>query len=348
MSEEIQAEINLNDVARKLVKFIKYFLNYKWWFILVVFIGSCLSVVKRQNQEDVYVAETSLQINQENSGGIGDMLGLVSNIGFGKRGRGMEDAKFLDIAQSNDIIARTLLSSFKKDSTLLDLFLSISPRTEEFVSELFPDRWDYPDSISDFSEKDWTIIKNICFVLKGKMIVFETSEDGVISLTVKSNNQKFSVEFSTAYLNLVNSYFVEKNTLKDKIVVDKISFVVDSVRQVLFQKESELATFRDKNNFTVLSKGLTDLGRLEREVHILNMMYLQSVNRLEISKFKLLNNTPIIDVYDNPHYPLINEKQGVIKSVIIGAVVGGVVFVFFLFCFLLITKLKNSLQEVYI
>ena len=70
-------------------------------------------------------------------------------------------------------------------------------------------------------------------------------------------------------------------------------------------------------------------------------MYSEVLRNLEITRFSLMNNTPLIQIIDGPRYPLPYEKPSKRKALIIGGFLGG-----FLCClYLIMKKILSNLMD---
>ena len=69
-------------------------------------------------------------------------------------------------------------------------------------------------------------------------------------------------------------------------------------------------------------KGLLEEIRLKRDVEILNIMYGEIVKNLEVSKFTLLNNEPLLNIIDRPTLPLKVNKLSMIAAFILFSILG--------------------------
>jgi uncharacterized protein involved in exopolysaccharide biosynthesis len=75
----------------------------------------------------------------------------------------------------------------------------------------------------------------------------------------------------------------------------------------------------------VRTAGLLEKRRSERDLRILNEMYIEIMKQLEIMNFKLLDKKSPIYVLSSPRYPLVPKKRSLLVSIIIGSLLGFVV-----------------------
>ena len=70
-------------------------------------------------------------------------------------------------------------------------------------------------------------------------------------------------------------------------------------------------------------------------------MYGEIVKNLELSKFTLINNKPLLNIIDRPNLPLKGNKISVVKAFILFSIMGG-----FIICLYLIFRqvIRDELQ----
>tara|TARA_B110000211_G_scaffold233817_1_gene301129 strand:+ start:957 stop:1997 length:1041 start_codon:yes stop_codon:yes gene_type:complete len=339
-------EINIIEILRKVLWFLKELKKKRWSIFLFAVFGSILIGTYAFKQPPVFIAQSQLHIDQENIGGLGGVLGLVGKIGLGnKKGGALTEDKLLTISKAKPVVIGALLQEYTKDSTLMDLYLKLNSNIQDLIEERFDGTWKYPKTIDSFSREDWYIGKKIYDDLILNKIKFELGEDGVVTLEITSNNPEFSVEFNEKYLDKVNKYFIKKNTSKEIGIVNNIKQVVDSVFNVLSIKEVELALLKDNNRSLVKSNAMMKNIVLEREVQLLNMLYMESVNRLELAKFNLLSSTPVLEIFDRPQYPIKPIEFGIIKGILLGGIGFGFLGVFIFGGLISLRSLKQILAE---
>ena len=120
----------------------------------------------------------------------------------------------------------------------------------------------------------------------------------------------------------LEEYYTIFQTAKSKNTLDFLSFRADSVLLELKNAEFRYASYKDANFGVQRAKGLLDEIRLKRDVEILNIMYGEIVKNLEISKFTLLNNKPLLNIIDSPTLPLKVNKLSMIAAFILFSILG--------------------------
>ena len=126
----------------------------------------------------------------------------------------------------------------------------------------------------------------------------------------------------------LEEYYTIFQTAKSKNTLDFLSFRADSVLNELKKAEYKYASYKDSNFGVQRAKGLLEEIRLKRDVEILNIMYGEIVKNLEVSKFTLLNNEPLLNIIDTPTLPLKVNKLPMIAAFILFSILGMLIYSF--------------------
>jgi len=110
----------------------------------------------------------------------------------------------------------------------------------------------------------------------------------------------------------LSEFYVSKTNQRQRETYTMAQNYFDSLSLELRQAEFELASLKDKNVLKVKSKGVLEELRTLRKVETLNVAYTESLKNLELSKFNLINQTPILQLIDRPVYPLKENKANII------------------------------------
>ena len=107
--------------------------------------------------------------------------------------------------------------------------------------------------------------------------------------------------------------YIRYQTAQSNNSLEFLSSRADSVFIELENAEEEFAKVKDINQRIIKASGRLKELQLIRNVEVLNTMYIEIIKNLEISKITLLNQTPIIQIIDNPILPL-NVDDGIGSS----------------------------------
>jgi hypothetical protein len=213
--------------------------------------------------------------------------------------------------------------------------------------------WENNDSLKNFrflhNKENLTVLENKVFkifysrILKS-ILTTEKLKSGIIVITTNSESELFSINFNRCIVDAVTSFYKNRITEKGRQNVSIIQHRVDSIAIALKDAEFALARWKDANFQMVKAQGLIAEMDLRRNVEFGNSIYIEGVKQLEISKFALLQDTPFLQIIDQPSFPIEpSGKVSAIKGGILGCIIGFILSVIYIF---VQKKYKDLMLEV--
>jgi hypothetical protein len=159
----------------------------------------------------------------------------------------------------------------------------------------------------------------------------------ILSIEVTSENEIFSKIFCENLAKEASDFYIETKSKKARINVDILQKQLDSVKTALNMNIAGAAAAFD--NIYNLNPAFNIKGapskKKQIDVQANTAIFTNIVAQLELAKITLRKETPLIQLIDSPVYPLIKEKFGKLKSVLLGGFLALFLFVlFFTFIFL--------------
>jgi uncharacterized protein involved in exopolysaccharide biosynthesis len=347
-------EISIRDVILKIQSGIRY-LKSKWLTILFIgiiggFIGLLYTIINKTK----YTASCTFVLDEgSRGGGLSQYAGLASMAGIDLGGGGGSEGLFqgdniLELYKSRLMIEKALLSeaSFNGGKELLiNRYI-----TSNKLRPIWKDR-DKINQISfdgdpdKFDRTQDSLITSIVEIFN-KNILLVTKPDkklSIISVEVTSIDELFAKNFADKLVETVNNFYIQTKTKKASEIVRLLQKQVDSVRYVLNSSISGVASAIDaapNANPSLLSLRVPS-QRKQVDVQASTAIYSEIVKNLELSKMKLRQETPLIQVIDKPVLPLKIDKLSKLKGIIIGMFFG----MFFTSAYFIIKKLFNNLMN---
>jgi hypothetical protein len=154
----------------------------------------------------------------------------------------------------------------------------------------------------------------------------------ILSVAYTSTNQELSKNFNEVLVENVNDFYLKSKTKKTGENLRVLAFQADSVKRVLDRVILDLAQFDDRNpNANPLrSENQVPRQKIMIDLQASSAVYQEIVKNLEIAKLSHRNSTPLIQIIDEPTYPLKDDRMKWYKAVVIGVFAGGVLIVAFL------------------
>ncbi len=350
---EEEEGLSLIDMIISLKEFLAE-MKRKWLFIAVtVCITSGIGLIYSYIRKAEYSASSTMMLESSKDGGaMSGAMALASQFGLMSGGSSavINEDKLLEIIKAETIIRTALLKKATIDSTT-DLMAN------HFIDLFgYKEAWEDNDSLRGFrfpiekeagglinlkgnlSEKENSVLKMFCAQISTNLLTADKSKSGIITITTKTKSELFSIYLNQYLVEALTSFYVERITEKGRANLSIVQKRVDSISIALKDAEFTLARWKDANYQLVKAQGMIEELRLRRDVEVCNSIYLEGFKQLEISKFTLLQQTPFLQIIDQPTLPLLPiGKISLLKGLIIGFIIG-----FFLSCLYIFARKKYA------
>lgn len=362
----LKEEISLKDLILKMGDWFR-FLWSKWLIILVFgLLGGGLGFIYASLKKTIYIATTTFVLEDEQSGGggLGNLAGLASMAGVDLTSGGgiFQGDNLLQLYKSRKMIEQTLLTkvdSLGKKQLLVDFYITSNNLRESWnkndaLKDLTFSSGNLKDSIvingsliKNFSRVQDSVLGVIVKDINRNYLVVDKvdKKSGIIKVEVVGRDEHFSKVFNEQLVKNVNKFYLQTKTKKlvDNVVI--LQEKTDSVRAVMNGAIYSVATTTDATpnlNPTRQVQRVAPVQQAQFSVETNKLVLSSLVQNLEMSKVALKREAPLIQIIDEPIYPLQKERLGKSKAMLIG----GILFSFFI-VFLLSFKLflKNVLLD---
>jgi Chain length determinant protein len=351
-------EISLKELIHKIREWWRYLLS-KWMIILFFgLLGGALGFAYAYYKKPIYTATTTFVLEDEKGGGgLGNLAGLASMAGVDLGGGGggiFQGDNILGLYKSRSMLEQTLMSNVDIDGKrqlLVDYYIQFNQLRKDwaenpdltklkFKSDTLPDGGivikpnRLRDSVLSVIVDD--INKNYLTVAK------PDKKLSTIQVDVKAKNEVFAKSFNDALVKNVNEFYIRTKTKKTLENVLILQYKTDSVRKVMngaIYSAVAVADATPNLNPTRQVQRVVPAQRAQFSAESSKAIYTEMVKNLEMTKMSLLKETPLLEVIDQPIYPLKIEKFGKLK----GIVIGGLLFGFLTALFLVFKYVVNKI-----
>lgn len=353
-------EISLKELILKIRKWWRYLWSKKWTIIIGGIIGGALGLAYSFIKKPVYTATTTFVLEAgEKGGGLSQYAGIASMMGIDLGGGGggiFQGDNILELYKSRNMLEKTLFSPLDSVSKqpLIERYIEFNKirRGWEKKPELNELRFtiaDLKQKIADSKAqrlRDSVIGKIVEGIVKGSLSVSKPDKKlSIIKVDVKSNDEIFSKRFNEELVKNVNDFYVQTKTRKSLDNVAILQHKTDSVRNVMNGAIYSAVVVADATpnlNPTKQVQRAAPVQRAQFSAETNKAILGEMVKNLEMSKMALAKETPLIQVVDEPIYPLKRDKIGKVK----GIVLGGMIFFVFMVIFLILKELyRNAVKR---
>ena len=322
-------EVSVNEIVEKLRGLSKY-LRGKWILFIFTFItGGLIGFGYFSAQTPKYIAECTF-ILEEKGSQSGGLAGLASQFGLDFGGGGSSSLfagdNLLEIIPSRNIIEKVLLT--KADSsaeTLADIYLNFSGMKMSWAKKQVLQHFSFAD-VKDYHNMSLVqdsvlniIYKNL--VKDNLTVVWTRKKASLIKVSVISTNEKFSKYVTERIVEDAKLLYIDFKTNTAQANVNRLQIRADSILALLNAKSYENAQLQVMNANPAMKAVFVPTEIATRDKVVLGSIYTEVVKNLEASKIMLSQQTPVIQILDEPQFPLEKVKTSLIKALFTGMIV---------------------------
>lgn len=344
-------ELSVKELILSMKAWIRYIWS-KWRIILIAgVIGALVGLAYSLWEKPLYTATTTFVLESSGSkNGLGRLAGMATVIGIdfgGEAGNLFQGGNLLELYKSRTMLANTLLTEVHPDSDqlLIERYIEFRRIKEDWKgkSELLALDFRKDSSALDPETtrlRNGVITSFVNTIRKEILTVEELDKNSsIIKVEVTSQDEVFSKAFNERLVREVNEFYKQTKTQKSTNNVAILEAKVDSVRAVMSRAIYTAANVSDATpnlNPTRQVQRIVPAQEAQFSVEANKAILSQLLQNLELTKMALLQEQPLIQLVDQPVYPLKVERIGELKGLLIGG---------FLFSFLAILILV--LREFY-
>lgn len=348
--------ISLKELILKIREWWYYLLSK--WFLIVLFgiLGGFLGFIYAYLQKPVYIAVTTFVLEEGEKGGGLSSLASVTGIDFGSGGGGIfEGDNILELYKSRTMIEKTLLSEINvqdQKQLLIDRYIAFNHLRESWAKQPELKNLSFSSneielrkqrqatgangqvaSNSGSSNKDVRLRDSIMGVIvndisKNYLSVSKPDKKlSIIRAEVKATDELFAKAFNNQIVKNVNDFYVQTKTKKSLANVTILQHKTDSVKAVMngaVYSSVAIADATPNLNPTRQIQRIAPMQRSQLTAETNKLLLGELAKNLEMSKMSLLKETPLIQVVDDPIFPLPKERLGKLKGIICGGVIVGI------------------------
>ncbi|WP_214228843.1 Wzz/FepE/Etk N-terminal domain-containing protein [Pedobacter sp. B4-66] len=346
-------EISLKDLILKFRELFRYLLS-KWLVIIACgILGGILGFIYGFFDKPVYSAATTFVLEEgDKGGGMGQYAGLASMVGIDIGGGGgggiFQGDNILELYKSRKMIEKTLLTEVDyngKKELLIDRYIDFNHSREKWSKS--PELKDIQfKKNSQFTRLQDSILGTIVSDINKSYLMVDKPDKklNIIKALVKAKDEFFAKKFNEQIVKNVNDFYIQTKTKKSLLNIGILQRKTDSVRSVMTGAIYSGAAATDATpnlNLARQAQRTVPVQRSQFSVEANKAILSELVKNLELSKIALNRETPLIQVIDNPVFPLNFEKTGKIK----GLILGGFIFGFFACLLLLVRKMFKDIMR---
>lgn len=323
-------EVSISDFFR-LVKRVTSLIRKKVYTIFfIAFLGGISGIIYAYFQPVTYSAKMTFVVEdgKSSTSGLGGLASIAGQFGVDLGGNNsgvLSGDNIMLYFKSQSLIKEVLLDKFDSlsNTSIADQYIKVyklnSKWAENGVGENFKI---FKRNINnkEYRKQDSILINIISDIQKNNLTISKTDKKGTFIDVVSSmRNEKLSKVFCEKIVNIAISRYLNIKTERQRVTVEKLQKRVDSIGLLLnarTQTSANLQTSMSTMDINPLYKtnSLISNEVTLRDKTLLATIFASVTQNLEIAKFTLSQETPVIQIIDTPLEPLIVKKSSKILS----------------------------------
>lgn len=344
-----EREVTIKVIILDIQQWARYIWSRKWILLIASVLGGVIGLFYALNKVPVYTATTTFVVESADSkGGVAGLAGMAAVAGIDLREDGgglFQGDNILELYKSRRMLVQTLLTFISPDSNelLIERYLAYTGKKATLDQSPQLLNLDFGQDPSTLNAQGLrlrdSVMTSIANTIRSEVLSVNKPDKklSIVEVNVTSPDEVFSKKFNENLVREVNDFYIQTKTKKS---IDNIAILeakVDSVRAVMTGAiYSAARTSDDTPNLNPTRQaqriGPTQQAQFSAEAN--KAMLAQLMQNLELTKMNLIKEQPLIQIVDQPVYPLPVTKLGNLKGIIIG----GFAFGFFILLFLIMQK----------
>ncbi len=325
-------EISLKELIQQLGETWAY-LKTQWVKLLLLgLLGGLGGFFHAKYEKPEYTAKLTFAL-AEGDDKVGGLGSIASQFGIdimgGSSGGAFSGDNLLELMKSRLLIEKTLLTtvdSSGKPKLLINQYIDFhkpknpKPRkpTDPVAVTFTADQVD-PDQ---FSLAQDSFLGKVCGDLAKKNLTVSKIDKklAIASVSFTGNDEWFAKNFTQVLTQNVTEFYVETKTRQMRKNVMMMEHKVDSVKQALGRAMYGVASEVDGNQFLVRGVAKVPQAKKQFEIQVLSTMYGELIKNLELSRTLMAKEQPLIQLIDQPRFPLEKKKSSKLLTAVGGAI----------------------------
>ncbi|MEO6728378.1 MAG: Wzz/FepE/Etk N-terminal domain-containing protein [Candidatus Dojkabacteria bacterium] len=296
--------------------------NYLWKnkvkIIFAVIVGGLIGLTTSFLWPVTYTARLTFVVEDAKQSGGSLVSALAGQFGFDIGGMAstsglMAGDNVLQLLKSNTILKRTLLTPYgdQQHHTLADIYAIKHKLKEKWEKKYLEGEGkviQFPKNTTHYTRLQDSLLQDIILRV-GKDGIGVSKPDkklGFFELTATVKDEKLAQLLCIRVLQEGSDFYIQTKTKRLRTNVERLQVRADSITRLLNKKtysaSSSNQMLLDVNPAYTTAKVGSEVQ--ERDKIVLSTIYSEVIKNLEVNKTMLMQETPIVQIVDQPDLPL--------------------------------------------
>ena len=322
-NSSLAEEISFKEILLNIIKWIRY-ISSRWYIILIfAVIGAVLGFMHADRKPIKYLAVSSFVL-QEPGGGHVPGNDFASILGFNvpESGGMFQGENLLQLYRTRFMIKKTLLTKMPESSGeyLIDRYLKINGLKNTWKSDPVLRTMNFfTKKNKKYNRLQDSLMTVFVNDIRGNYLNVNKDRLNFLWVEVRSTDEEFAKAFNDQIVKTVNEYYIQTKTKRSLNNLKLLQHQTDSIRAALNGAMYNVASSSSVNLNPAREILRLPAQRSQVTSETNRAMLNELVRDLEISKMSLRKETPLIQVMDEPVFPLATIEISKWKWLFIGA-----------------------------
>ncbi len=344
-----EPEFSLKKLVSDRLGDIKYIFSFRKALALVLITGALLGASTAWLWTPTYTARLTFVVDDsKSSGGGSDLSALAGLAGFNLNGLGgasgvLAGDNVEELIKSHKLIKATLLTAYDSTQTLADRYAAVNKLDKKWL-KYSPDGKiiRFPlNGIHNTRLQDSLLHEMTELILIDDFGITKTDKKlGFFEVDATMKDEKLAQLFCLRMLDQSKDFFISTKTKRLRDNVNRLQKRADSIGAILTSKTYTAAAANqgtlDINPAYTAPTANVEIK--ERDKIVLSTNYSETVKNLEASKTMLSQETPTVQIVDEPELPLKKNRLKYSIAILSGILLSGLMFSFYI----LLTRKKTK------
>ena len=319
---------------------VKYVLSFKKTIALIAIAGALIGALTAWLKTPTYTARLTFVIDDSKSSGGGGLSALAGSFGISmdmlSGGNGvLAGDNVLELVKSRKLIKATLLTAYDSTQTLADRYATVYNLNKKWL-KYSPDGkiTRFPlGGINNNRLQDSLLHEMSILILSGEFGIAKPDKKlGFFEVNTTMKDEKLALLFCNRIIKQATDFFINTKTKKLRNNITRLQSRADSIGAILnrrtYSSSSANQSLLDINPAYTSPNANVEIK--ERDKIILSTVFSETVKMLESSRSTLAQETPTVQIVDEPEIPLKKNRLKYSIAILGGIIIGGLIAIFYI------------------
>lgn len=346
-----ELEFSFKSALQNRYQDLKYILKFKKGLLLAIIAGALIGAFAAWYKKPTYTARLTFVVDDSKSGSAGGLSAIAGQFGFSLDGMGgnsgvLAGDNVQELLKSQSLIKATLQTPYNAGSkeSLGDVYARVNKLSKGWLKYSPNGKViTFPTDTGHYTRLQDSLLHEITdLILKGNFGIAKTDKKlAFFEVNATMKDERLALLFCKRMIKQATDFYIRTKTTRLRNNVSRLQLRADSIGAILNRKtyavSSANQSLLDLNPAYTAPNANVEVK--ERDKSVLLTIFSETVKNLEASKTMLAQETPTVQIVDNPELPLTKNKLKYPVAIITGIFVSVLLLSLYL---IFIKKPKNG------